>query len=144
MTVSALESGRQKKIEVFLVKQPRNCGSVHEVAKNAGIHWITAEKELQRMENEGRVHSENLGGLKVYFLNGEGKWREHVKLGKKNTLWLDTFISPFGDRFVRVKETKLSDGEWKPTGNIIITQDKLKEFISKISKIADNIKAVQK
>lgn len=144
MVDSRQEANRQKLIEMFLAKQPRNSANVHEIAEATQMHWMTAEKELQRMTEEGRLHSEQIGSRTFYFLNGKGNWQDRVDLNKHTTLFIDTLIAPFGEKFVRVKQTKLIEGKWQSVGNIIITRDKLKEFVGKLGNITDQIETVQK
>src|SRR4030042_1360701 len=109
-----------KKIELFL--NGKRGVSIHEIAKHLDVHWTTTEKELQKLESMGRVHSEKMGNMKVYFLNGVGKFQEKFSMSPNHFLFVDTFISPFGERFVRLKETKKLDKEWKNIGNVIITK----------------------
>ena len=89
-----------KEIELFLHK--RKCANLHEIADNLGIHWVTAKKEMNKLRDIGRIHKEG----KTYFLNGENQWKTKVNISKNHTLFIDTFRTPFGDNFVRIKETK--------------------------------------
>jgi len=123
-----------KKIELFL--NGKRGVNVYEVARHLDIHWATTEKELIKLENLGRVHSEVVSKTKVYFLNGVGNFQEKFVLGKNHYLFIDTFVSPFGERFARLKETKKIGNDWKNIGNVIVTKDVLKnvsEFLGKIS-----------
>jgi len=134
---------RQKEIEKFLIKQTRRSANVYEIAKYLKIHWMTAERELQRMEKECRVHSEKMSGSKVYFLNGKGNWQDDIRINKNHTLYLDTLISPFGERYIRVKENKYKDGNWQTMGNIILSPNEIREFVGKLSIIGEKIEQTE-
>ena len=125
-----------KEIELFFTKN--KCGNIHQIAEAINVHWVTAQKEIQRLEQIGRVHSEG----KIYFLNGIDEWQKKINLNGSHTLFIDTMRTAFGDNFVRIKETKKIDGEWKAIGNIMITKDKLKEVREFLEKVDSNIHAL--
>ena len=137
MTNDAPETKYWKKIELFL--NGKRGVSIHEIAMHLDIHWATTEKELKKLEDIGRVHSEIFGKTKVYFLNGKGEFQDKFTLGKNHTLFIDTFVSPFGERFVRLKESKKIEDEWKNIGSVIITKEILKEVSGFLNKVETNI-----
>ena len=122
-----------KGIEIFFAKN--RCGNIHQIAEAINVHWVTAQKEIQRLEQIGRVHNEG----KIYFLNGIDEWQKRINLNDSHTLFIDTMRTTFGDNFVRIKETKKIDGEWKAIGNIMITKDKIKEVKDFLEKVDKNI-----
>ena len=125
-----------KEIELFFTKN--KCGNIQQIAEAINVHWVTAQKEIQRLEQIGRVHSEG----KIYFLNGIDEWQKRINLNDSHTLFIDTMRTAFGDNFVRIKETKKIDGEWKAIGNIMITKDKIKEVKEFLEKVDNNIRTL--
>ena len=86
-----------KEIELFFAKN--KCGNIHQIAEAINVHWVTAQKEIQRLEQIGRVHNEG----KIYFLNGIDEWQKRINLNDSHTLFIDTMRTTFGDNFVRIK-----------------------------------------
>ena len=127
------ETKYAKQLELFFVKN--KFGNVQKIAQHLGIHWLTAQKELTALVNKGRLHEED--GL--YFLNGTDEWTKKIELNKNHTLFVDTFVTAFGENFVRIKETKKEGDEWKNMGNIIITKDKISEVREILKKIEENL-----
>lgn len=125
-----------KEIELFFTK--KKCGNIHEIAQALNIHWITAQKDMKRLEDIGRVHKEG----NIYFLNGINQWQKRVDLNKDHSLFIDTFRTPFGDNFIRIKETKKENGRWSSVGNIMITKEKIKEVKEFLETIEKNIKSL--
>lgn len=137
MTLNLVENVKHwKEIELFFTKN--RCGNIHEIANAIGVHWITAQKEIQQLEDIGRVHKEG----KVYFLNGIDKWQKRVDLNKDHSLFIDTFRTPFGDNFIRIKETRKENGEWRSVGNIMITKDKIKEVKNFLETVESSIQSL--
>jgi hypothetical protein len=125
-----------KQIELFFTKN--KCGNAHEIAKSIDAHWMTTTKELQKLEEIGRIHKEG----NVYFLNGVNEWQKQVKLNSNHTLFIDTMRSPFGENFIRIKETKKQGGQWTSVGNIIITKDKIKEVRDFLDTVSKNLESI--
>ena len=95
-------------------------------------------EEMKKLEDIGRVHREG----KIYFLNGVDEWQKKINLSENHSLWIDTFRSTFGENFVRIKETKKTDGKWNSIGNIIITKNKIKEVSKFLDRVDDKIRSL--
>lgn len=126
-----------KEIELFLTKN--KCGNVYEIAKAIDAHWLTAQKEITKLIDIGRIHQQG----KIFFLNGVDQWQKKVELNKDHTLFIDTFRTPFGENFIRIKETKKENGEWKNKGNIMITKDKISEVKSFLETVEKNLQTIK-
>ena len=125
-------------IEKALIRY-KDGATINQVAKDLNLSWITVKKHLEYLNAIGRVHVKKFGSNEIYFLNGEGKWKKQIELSPSHTLFLDTFVSPFNEPFLRIKETKIIDGKWRPVGNIIITKDKLDDVIAFLNQLKAEI-----
>lgn len=131
------ENTERKAIEVFLAKNKK--ASINQIAEGTQLSWATVKKHLDYLESIGRAHGERLGNSIIYFFNGNGQWQEKVWLNQNHILFLDTFVSPFGEPFIRIKEAKKSENEWKTFGEVMITKDKLKDVMTFLINVQKNI-----
>lgn len=137
MALNLLENVKHwKNIELFFTKN--RCGNIHEIANALGVHWVTAQKEIKKLEDLGRIHREG----KIYFLNGINKWQKRIDLNDKHSLFIDTFRTHFGDNFIRIKETKKENGDWHNVGNIMITKDKIKDVRAFLKIVETSLKSL--
>uniref|UniRef100_A0A7C3J4V5 ArsR family transcriptional regulator n=1 Tax=Candidatus Methanomethylicus mesodigestus TaxID=1867258 RepID=A0A7C3J4V5_9CREN len=113
--------------------------TINQIAKDLSFSWITVKKHLDYLEAIGRVEVRKFGNSQVYFLNGQQKWSKKISLSPFHTLYLDTFISPFNEPYLRIKETKMMQGKWKVIGNVMITKDRLCEVIDFLTELKDKI-----
>lgn len=127
----------RQKIEKYLAIQKR--ASINQIAEYTKLSWATVRKHLDYLQTIGRVHGERLGNSIIYFFNGDGEWTKQVNLNKKHILFLDTFVSFFGEPFIRIKEVKKKDTNWETFGEIMITKDKLRDVIEFLSDVEKNI-----
>jgi len=95
------------------------------------------------MQSIGRAEVKKFGNSEIYFLNGDGRWKSRITLSPTHTLFLDTFMSPFNQPYLRIKETKVVEGKWKDIGNVMITKDKLDEMIAFLQKLKSEIENYQ-
>lgn len=127
----------RKKIEQYLIKSKK--ASINQIAEATKLSWATVKKHLEYLQTIGRVHGERLGNSHIYFLNGKGEWTTRVKLNSNHILFLDTFISYFGDPYIRIKEVKRKENVWETFGEVMITRDKIKEVVSFLSDVDKSI-----
>ena len=127
-------SKNRKEIEKYLATHSPL--SVNQIAEALKLSWATVQSHLDTMEASARVHFQQLSKTKVYYLNGVGKWQNRVKLNDSTYLFLDTFISPFGEPFIRIKETTNKSGNWEKFGEVMVTKDKIDDVI----KFLENVK----
>jgi len=115
--------------------------TINQIASDLELSWITVKKHLDYLQAIGRADVKRFGNSQIYFLNGKGTWTKQIHLSSMHTLFLDTFYSPapFNEAFLRIKETKKSEGEWKVVGNVMITKDKLGEVIEFLTNLKDHI-----
>lgn len=131
------ENLKRKKIEKFLAKNQK--ASINQIAEELDLSWATVKNHLDYLESIGRVHGERLGNAIIYFFNGDGEWQDKVWLNKNHILFLDTFVSQFGEPFIRIKEAKKKDGKWITFGEVMITNDRINEVIGFLEKVRGNI-----
>ncbi len=131
------ENTERKKIEVFLAKNKK--ASINQISEGTKLSWATVKKHLYYLESIGRVHGERLGNSIIYFFNGNGQWQKKVWLNSNHILFLDTFVSPFGEPFIRIKEAKKKEDRWETFGEIMITKDKIKDIMSFLDIVQKNI-----
>ena len=134
MGIHIIENEERKKIESYLAQTGK--ASINQIAEATGLSWATVKKHLEYLEGIGRVHGERLGNSIIYFFNGNGKWQKRVYLNSTHILFLDTFISPFGEPFIRIKEVKKKGDKWITFGEVMIT----KECIEDVKKFLETIK----
>lgn len=127
----------RKNIEIYMAKIKK--ASINQIAEATRLSWATVKKHLEYLQSIGRVHGERLGNSHIYFLNGDGDWTQTIKLDSNHILYLDTFISYFGDPFIRIKEVKRKDNVWHTFGEISITREKLADVVSFLSKVDKSI-----
>ena len=132
-----------KDIELFLKDNPKG-KNVYEIAGKLNVHWVTAQRQLEKLEKIGRLHSEKYGNTIVYFLNGVDQWKTRIDLSSNHCLFIDTFRTQFGDNFVRIKESKKIDGAWKSMGNIMITRDTISDVRNFLGVVEENIGSIKK
>lgn len=132
-----VENKNRKEVEKYLATHRK--ASINQISKDLDISWATAKKHLEYLEAIGRVHKEELGNSIIYFFNGFDKWQKQIRLNPSHVLFLDTFISPFREPFIRIKEVKKEGEKWKHVGDIMITRDKLKNVINFLKKVEANI-----
>lgn len=138
-THNEVEDEARKKIELFMAKTRR--ASINQISEGTQLAWATVLKHLDYLESIGRVHSERLGNSIIYFFNGNGKWQTKVRLNPDHILFLDTFVSQFGEPFIRIKEARKKGEKWENFGDIMITRDKIrevKEFLAAVEKNIDS------
>jgi len=104
------------------------------------ISWQTVKRHLNRLAAIQRVDIEKHGNSEVYYLNGKGSFQDQVKLTMNQKLYLDIFRSPWGDPYIRVKESKRQGEQWVDKGAIIISQKAVDEFITKLEALKKNLK----
>lgn len=129
----------RKQVELFLAKNQK--ASINQIADSTKLSWATVKKHLDYLESIGRVHGERLGNSIIYFFNGDGEWQEKVWLNSNHILFLDTFVSQFGEPFIRIKEAKKKGEKWETFGEIMITKDrinKVRGFLEKVQKNIEN------
>lgn len=132
-----VEDKYRKSIEKYLATKQR--ASINQISSDLDISWATAKKHLDHLQAIGRVHGEKLGNSIIYFLNGKGAWQDQVWLTKNHILFLDTFVSSFGEPFIRIKEAKREGDRWTNVGDVMITKDKLENVIGFLKKVSSNI-----
>ena len=135
--IAKVDFKQRREIEKYLVGK-RGC-TINQIAEDLGISWATARKHLDDMETVGRVHKEQIGSSTAYFLNDQGKWNRAFKLNNRHYIFIDSFISPFGQPFIRIKDTKKRNGKWEPFGDVMITKDKLKDVIGFLKEVSKNV-----
>ena len=133
------ENTERKKIEIFLATNKK--ASINQIAEGTKLSWATVKKHLDYLESIGRVHGERLGNSIIYFFNGNGQWQEKVWLNNNHILFLDTFVSQFGEPFIRIKEAKKRGDKWETFGEIMITKDKIKDIMSFLDTVQKNIQS---
>lgn len=133
------ENTERKKIEIFLATNKK--ASINQIAEGTKLSWATVKKHLDYLESIGRVHGERLGNSIIYFFNGNGQWQEKVWLNNNHILFLDTFVSQFGEPFIRIKEAKKRGDKWETFGEIMITKDKIKDIMSFLDIVQKNIQS---
>lgn len=133
------ENSERKKIEIFLATKKK--ASINQISEGIKLSWATVKKHLDYLESIGRTHGERLGNSIIYFFNGNGQWQEKVWLNRSHILFLDTFVSQFGEPFIRIKEAKKSENEWKTFGEIMITKDKIKDVMGFLENVQKNIES---
>ena len=131
------ENTERKKIEIFLATNKK--ASINQIAEGTKLSWATVKKHLDYLESIGRTHGERLGNSIIYFFNGNGQWQEKVWLNQNHILFLDTFVSQFGEPFIRIKEAKKNENKWKTFGEIMITKDKIRDVMAFLSNVQKNI-----
>ncbi len=127
----------RKSIEHYLAT--KNRASVNQISNDLEISWATARKHLDYLESIGRVHGERLGNSIIYFFNGKGEWQDKVWLNKNHILFMDTFVSSFGEPFIRIKESKRKGDTWETFGEIMITKDTVGNVIKFLENVKKNI-----
>ncbi len=127
----------RKSIEQYLATKHR--ASINQISSDLEISWATARKHLDYLETIGRVHGERLGNSIIYFFNGNGEWQDKVWLNKNHILFLDTFVSSFGEPFIRIKESKKKGETWETFGEIMITKDTVGDVIKFLENVRKNI-----
>jgi len=132
-----IEDENRKKIERYLAIQQK--ASINQISSDLKISWATTRKHLDYLQSLGRVHGERLGNSIIYFFNGNGDWQDKIRLNQNHILFLDTFISSFGEPFIRIKESKKKDDAWETFGEIMITKDTISEVIKFLEKVNKNI-----
>ena len=125
-------------IEKLLAKLQK--ATINQIADGTKFSWVTVKKHLDYLEAIGRVHVEDFKSSKLYFYNGTEKWKKTIHLTSKHVLFLDTFRSPFGKSFVRLKEVKNRDGKWVQHGDVMVTAEKLSDLIGFLQKVETEIK----
>ena len=130
-------NSERKRIEIFLAKNQK--ASINQIAEATKLSWATVKKHLDYLESIGRTHGERLGNSIIYFFNGNGQWQEKVWLNNNHILFLDTFVSQFGEPFIRIKEAKKKDEKWETFGEIMITKDRIKDVMGFLNKVQKNI-----
>lgn len=128
----------QMRVEKVLAKSPKGV-TLNQIAEAEGLSWATVKKYLDHLEGIGRVDVQDHGSMKIYYLNGHKTYQDKIQLNSKHALFLDTFISPFGEPFIRIKETKKKDEVWNTFGEIMITKDKIDDVIVYLEKVKKNI-----
>jgi DNA-binding transcriptional ArsR family regulator len=136
------ENLERKEIELFLSRNKR--ASINQIAEANKLSWATVKKHLDYLESIGRVHGERLGNSIIYFFNGDGEWQERVWLNPKHILFLDTFISQFGEPFIRIKEVKKKEKGWETFGEVMITKDRIKDVIEFLDKVQKKIESYRR
>lgn len=132
-----LEDKYRKAIEQYLATKSK--ASINQISSDLGLSWATVKKHLDYLQSIGRVHGERLGNSIIYFFNGRGDWQEKIQLTPNHVLFLDTFVSYFGEPFVRIKEAKKEGDKWRHVGDIMITKDRLKDVIRFLTNVEQNI-----
>ncbi len=127
----------RKQVELFLAKNQK--ASINQIADSTKLSWATVKKHLDYLKSIGRVHGERLGNSIIYFFNGDGEWQEKVWLNSNHILFLDTFVSQFGEPFIRIKEAKKKGEKWETFGEIMITKDRINEVRGFLEKVQKNI-----
>jgi len=131
------ENTERKKIEIFLATNKK--ASINQIAEGTKQSWATVKKHLDYLESIGRTHGERLGNSIIYFFNGNGRWQEKVWLNQNHILFLDTFVSQFGEPFIRIKEAKKKESKWKTFGEIMITREKIKDVMAFLDNVQKDI-----
>ena len=132
-----LEDKYRKAIEQYLATKFK--ASINQISSDLGLSWATVKKHLDYLQSIGRVHGERLGNSIIYFFNGRGDWQEKIQLTPNHVLFLDTFVSYFGEPFVRIKEAKKEGDKWRHIGDIMITKNRLKDVIRFLTNVEQNI-----
>jgi len=136
-THNQVEDEARKKIECFLAKNQK--ASTNQISEGTSLAWATVQKHMDYLESIGRVHSERLGNSIIYFFNGNGKWQKKVRLDKDHVLFLDTFVTQFGQPYVRIKEAKKKGEKWENFGDVMITKENIKEVRDFLETVEKNI-----
>jgi|GEM_PF-2828735 len=136
-THNQVEDSARKAIERYLAKNRK--ASINQISEGTSLAWATVQKHLSYLESIGRAHGERLGNSIIYFFNGDGKWQKKVRLNRDHILFLDTFVSQFGEPFIRIKEARKKDGSWENFGDVMITKDKLGEVREFLESVEGNI-----
>ncbi len=55
------------------------------------------------------------------------------------SIHVDSLTDRFGGSYIRLKESRRAQDEWKDMGAIVISSDKVKELLKKIDSISANI-----
>ena len=101
----------------------------------------TIKRHLEYLELVGRVHVEDHGGLKLYYLNGDGRFNERIQISPNKQIYIDLFYNPWGQPYIRIRERKRDKitGKWEDRGAIIIDPKFLDEFIIKLKRIRQQV-----
>lgn len=108
-------------------------------------NWNTIQRNLNKLEQIGRVHIKIMGTTKYYELNGKGKHQDSIKINNNDYIWIDIFepeTKISGNHFVRIKQsTKIgpTNKDWETKGSIIITKESIGEFIKKLENIKETL-----
>ena len=137
MSEDILDDRYRKSVEQYLATKHR--AFINQISNDLNISWATARKYLDYLESIGRVHGERLGNSIIYFFNGNGEWQDKIWLNKNHILFLDTFISSFGEPFIRIKESKKKGDIWETFGEIMITKDTIGDVIKFLENVKKNI-----
>lgn len=107
--------------------------------RKAELSWQTVKRHLCKLEAVQRVDVERLGNSEVYYFNGQGEFQIPIQLTKNQKLFLDIFRSPWGDPYIRIKESKRKGERWEDRGAVIISKDKVGEVVKQLQKLKANM-----
>lgn len=130
----------RKKIEETLATAKKGL-SLSELSERAEIPVSTAKRHLDQLSSKGRVHVEKHKGFNVYRGNGKRSSQDKLHLSENHILFIDAMVNPWGEPFIRVKETKKrpNSNDWEDVGAIMVDENSVGEFIEKVNSISENL-----
>ena len=137
----AIKSASTRKAVEKVLATSRRGMTLSEIAKATRLPHTTVKRHLEKLIAIGRVHVEYHRGSTIYYWNGKGEYSDIVKLSDNHILFIDVMVNPWGEPFIRVKESKRNPltGDFEDIGAVLIDESKIEEFIKKLKNISKKL-----
>jgi DNA-binding transcriptional ArsR family regulator len=113
-----------------------------ELAEITKLPISTVKRHLEKLVSMGRVHVDSYRGFGVYVWNGKQVYQDRIFLSENHVLFVDAMINPWGNPFVRIKESKRIPGtnDWDTVGAVLVDNKRINELADKLNSIKSKLK----
>lgn len=132
----------RKQIERVLATSGKRGMTLSEIAKAVNLPITTVKRHLEKLISIGRVHVEGYAGFNVYIWNGEEQgFQRKIHLSHDHVIFIDAMINPWGQPFIRIKESKRNSltNEWETVGAVLISKNCIDDFLKQLAAVSGNL-----
>jgi hypothetical protein len=123
----------------YLKKNPKGLTTT-QIQKETKISRKTLEKHLQILVYENEIYMKQFGPTRVYYPNHRMHYIDFEKITINNKIyWFDIMENEFG-KFLIIQEKRKEENKFMTKGSILIPLDKIREFMSSLTKISRSSK----
>ena len=110
-----------------------------EIANDTNLPASTVKRHLDQLVSIGTVHIQTFGSFNVYQWNGVGAYQHKIHLSENHVLFVYALTNRYGTPYIRMKESRKVQNEWKDMGVVIISPEKVKELLRKLNAIYSSV-----